>query len=128
MFLKSLFLFNAEWCSIILTYNNCSVHSPVDEYLDWFQYEAVMNKVTINIYMQGFCMLCVYVFISPFFVSGIVGSYGKWITLYKKMSNFCTVTVLICMPNSYVWEFQLLLHIMASPGYSQGVLFYFVIL
>lgn len=49
-----LFLFIAEWYSIVWTAYNLPIHFPVDGHLECFQFGAVMNKSSMNVLAQVF--------------------------------------------------------------------------
>lgn len=53
-FISRLFIFIAEYYSLILIYCHLLIHVPIDGQLSIFQFGAIINKTTVNICEQMF--------------------------------------------------------------------------
>lgn len=53
-----LVLFTVVCCPIVWMYCNVFSHFPVDGFWDCFQFEAIMNKAAVNVYVPSFVLIC----------------------------------------------------------------------
>ena len=80
--IKSLFLFTAEWYSMMWVFHGFFSHLSSERHSSYFQFGAIMNKTYLNIHIKS---LCEYIF------SFLLGSY-LWLKLLScKISLWLTL-------------------------------------
>ena len=52
--IKSLFLFTAEWYSMMWVFHGFFSHLSSERHLSYFQFGAIMNKVAVNVHVEIF--------------------------------------------------------------------------
>ena len=83
---SNMFLFMAEYYSIVYMYHNYVIHSSVDGYLGCLHILAIVNSVAMNNGIHMFFSLFLFSWYRA--RSGIAGSYGGFMPSFFKESPY----------------------------------------
>ena len=109
---SNLFIFIAEYYSIVYLYHSFLIHSSVDRHLGCFHVLAIVNSAVLNIGVHVSLSILVSLCVCP--AVGLLGHMAVLFPVLKGISTlFSIVAVLVCISTNNVSRFPFL-HTLSS--------------